>query len=84
MTASFAFAADGNFLAGFAAQPLGLVLAILTASAFLVASYVAITGSRVGGVFTKLWGRHTGWWLSGVVLAAWGYKVISYKEVIPW
>ena len=61
-----------------------MVVLYLTASAFLVASYVAITGSRVGGVFTKLWGRHTGWWLSGVVLAAWGYKVISYKEVIPW
>ena len=80
MTTAFAHAADGDLVASFLTQPLGAVLALATAIAFLVGGYVAITGSRVGTLFPQLWGRRL---MLGVVLfalAAWGYKILAYKE----
>lgn len=82
MTTSFAHAADGRFLASFAAQPLGFLLAIATAMAVIAGSYVAVTGSRVAGQFTRLWVRGSGWAIIALVLAAWGYKVMSYKGLL--
>jgi hypothetical protein len=79
MTTAFAHAADGHLLAGFAAQPLGFALAVATAMALLVGTYVAATASRIGVVFASLWGRSTGWWLAGAVVVSWAYKVLAYK-----
>ncbi len=82
MTTAFAHAADGHLLTGFAAHPLGLVLAIATAMALLIGLYVAATGSRVGAVLGRLWGPRTGWLLAALVLASWAYKVVSYTGVL--
>ncbi len=82
MTTAFAHAANGDVLAGIAAQPLGFLLAIATAMAFLVGTYVASTGSRMAGQLARLWVRGSGWLLIGIALAAWGYKVISYKGLL--
>jgi hypothetical protein len=79
MTTAFAHAANGNFFRSFNAQPMGFLLAFFTAMALLVSAHVAVTGSRLGSAFTKLWGRRAAWTLSIFVLAAWGYKVASYK-----
>ena len=79
MTTAFAHAADGHFLASVNAQPLGFLLALGTAIALLVSLHVAVTGSRLGWAFTRLWGRYTGWVVAALVVAAWGYKIISYK-----
>ena len=79
MTTAFAHAAHGHLLASFLAQPLGCLLAVATAMTFLVSLYVTMSGSRIGSVFTRLWGRHSGWLLAAVVLIAWGYKIVSYK-----
>jgi hypothetical protein len=79
MTTAFAHAADGNFLASFQAQPLGFVLAIAVAITLLVCIQVAITGSRLGWIFTRLWGKRMGWAIALTVVAAWGYKVVTYK-----
>src|SRR5688572_4765367 len=61
MTTAFAHAADGNLLGSFLAQPMGCVLALVTAMALLVSVYVAVTGSRLGGSFSRLWNRSTPW-----------------------
>jgi hypothetical protein len=79
MTTAFAHAADGNLVGSFLTQPLGAVLALATAMAFLVGGYVAITGSRVGGLFPQLWGRRFTLGLVLFVLGAWGYKILAYK-----
>lgn len=79
MTTSFAFAADGDLLSSFTTQPLGSLLAIATAMAFLVGAFVALTGSRVASMFSRLWGRWSGWVITGVILAAWIYKVLSHN-----
>ena len=81
-TTAFAHAADGRLLTSLATQPFGGLLAIATAMAMLLGLYVAVTGSRVAWIFTRLWGRWTGWLLAGMVLAAWIYKVLSYKGVL--
>ena len=82
MTTSFAHAANGDFLTSFATQPLGFFLAVATAMAVIVGIYVAFTGSRIAGQFTRLWVRGSGWALIGLVLVAWGYKVVSYKGLL--
>lgn len=79
MTTAFAHAAEGNLLASARTQPLGFVLAVITAMALLLGTYVAVTGSRIGASVVGLWGRHTGWVVAGAVLAAWGYKIVVYK-----
>lgn len=82
MTTSFSHAADGNLVASFLTQPLGSLLALATAMAFLSGMYIAFTGSRIGSMFGRLWTYRTGWILAGLVVASWGYKVLSYKGVI--
>ena len=82
MTTAFAHAADGNLVASFLAQPLGCLLAIATAMGVIIGVYVTITGSRVLGLLGRLWGRRTGWLLAGIVVTAWGYKVLSYRGLL--
>jgi hypothetical protein len=79
MTTAFAHAANGDFVASFLAQPVGFLLAIATAMATLVSLHIAVTGSRLERPFARLWGRHSGWILSALILAAWGFKIVSYK-----
>lgn len=79
MTTSFAHAVRGDLGSSFRAQPLGFLLALATAMTMLVSLHVVITGSRLGWAFTKLWSRRTAWTLSIIVVAAWGFKVLSYK-----
>ena len=83
MTTAFAHAANGDLAAALHAQPLGAVLALITAMVFLVGTYVAVTGSRVGVLFKRLWGRRAAWGLGLAVAAAWVYKILSYKGVLP-
>jgi hypothetical protein len=83
MTTAFAHAADGNLVASFLAQPLGCVLAIATAMALLLGLHVALTGSLIGRALGgRLLGRRTGWAIAGAVLAAWGFKILSYKGLL--
>lgn len=79
MTTAFAYAADGHLLASFLAQPLGFLLALATAMTLMVSAYVAVTGSRLAIMFTRLWRPRSGWVISALVLLSWGYKVLSYK-----
>lgn len=78
MTTAFAWAVRGRFLASFAAQPAGFLLAVLTAIAAGQAVYVLIRGK----VWALDWYRVTPFRLAGVciavVLGGWIYKVIAY------
>ena len=82
MTTAFAHAADGHLWASFRAQPLGCLLAVTSAMALLLGSYVAATGSRVAGGLAPLWRPRMGWVIAAMVLLAWGYKVLSHKGVL--
>lgn len=82
MTTAFAHAADGNLGASFLAQPMGFLLALATAMALLVSLYVVATGSRVARAFSRLLGKSTGWAIAALIVAAWGFKIISYKGLL--
>ena len=69
MTTAFAHAANGDLLASFLTQPLGMLLSLATAMAALVGWYVVATGSRVGVLLGRLWGMKSGWILAGLLLA---------------
>ena len=82
MTTAFSHAANGNLPASFLTQPLGALLALATAIAFLSGMFVAFTGSRIGSMFGRLWTYRTGWIIAGLVVVSWGYKVLNSKGVI--
>lgn len=79
MTTAFAQAANGDLWQSFRAQPLGFILAICTAMTALVCIHVVVTGSRLGGTMSRLWGRRMAWTLAFAVVAAWGYKIAQHK-----
>jgi hypothetical protein len=78
MTTAFAWAIRGKFLASFAAQPVGFLLAILTAITAVQAVYVLSRGK----MWTLNWYRTTPFRLAAfsvaVVLGGWIYKVIVH------
>ncbi|MCA9290124.1 MAG: DUF2752 domain-containing protein [Phycisphaerales bacterium] len=82
MTTAFTHAAHGDLVSSFVAQPFGALLSILTAMALVVSTYVLCTGSRVGIMIVDLWSRRVGWTLAFALLAAWVYKIASYKGMI--
>ncbi len=82
MTTAFAHAAEGDLASSFAAQPMGAVLAVAAAITLLVGIYTALTGSRVALLFQRLWGRRAVWALAIGVVAAWAYKIVSYKGML--
>jgi len=83
MTTAFAHAANGNLLRSFLAQPFGCLLAIATAAATVVAAYVAGTGSALGGHLFRAFGPKMGWYVLGLALAAWAYKIASFRGLLP-
>jgi hypothetical protein len=82
MTTAFAFAAEGRLGAAFASQPLGALLAVAVAVSLLVGSFVALTGSRVGAMFGRLWRPRSGWLIAGLIVAAWLFKVVVYTGIL--
>ena len=68
-------------LQSFLTQPLGFLLALAAAMALLIGGYVALTGSSVGSRLTGLWRPRTLWAFSIVLIAAWGFKIMSFKGV---
>ena len=82
MTTSFAHAADGNLLQSFLTQPAGFILAILTAAAFLISLYVLFTGSTIVSLYARLWGRSVIWLGAVILISAWAYKILVFREVI--
>ena len=81
-TTAFAHAADGNILAAFDAQPMGALLAIATALACLGGLVLVLTGAPVEGLVTRYWTVRWTWIVLGLLLLAWAYKMLRFKEFI--
>lgn len=79
MTTAFAHAAEGDLLGSVVAQPLGALLALITAMTAAGGLYVAATGSRLAAALTRLWGPRTGWITGGLVLGSWMWKIASHR-----
>jgi hypothetical protein len=79
MTTAFAHAANARFIDSFLAQPMGLLLALATASAFWIGLFIAVTGSPLGSTLSRL----LTWRVIGILLLigtlAWIAKIIDYR-----
>lgn len=82
MTTAFSHAAHGDLPAAFAAQPLGGLLAVLTAAVFAGAVWAAATGARLEVIAARLWGRRAAWLVGFAVVGAWAYKIVAYRELL--
>lgn len=78
MTTAVTQAAHGDFVKAFIVQPAGALFAICSAIGFWAALHVALTGSMLGPVCARMLRPLVLWAALGVVLAAWGYKVITW------
>lgn len=81
MTTSFAYAAHGHLLSSFLNQPMGSVLAVLTAALFWGAVYQLVTGARVGAAFAGLLSGRSLAIAGGMVLVSWVYKIITWHGI---
>lgn len=74
VTTAMTHAAHGRLADAFYTQPAGLVAAIFTAIAGIVALYALVVGLPLGPLARWLWRPATVWSLAGVVLMSWVYK----------
>jgi hypothetical protein len=75
-TTAFSYYSHGNWIASLYVQPMGFVLAMLTAMAVWIGFYIAFTGRAVHRLVA---GFPTKWSLLPLLafgLAAWGYKIV--------
>jgi hypothetical protein len=82
MTTSFSHAADGNLWQSFLTQPVGFVLAMITAMALLCGVYVMFTGSTLLSLVAQRCSARLGWIAGGCLLIAWIYKIVSHKGLL--
>lgn len=78
MTTAYAHAAEGSLIDAARAQPMGAILAVLTAAIFWGATHQAIAGSRIGSS-VQGWIRPK--WLIlvfALASAAWIYKIATW------
>jgi hypothetical protein len=80
MTTSFSFMAHGQPLASFYVQPMGAVLAILTAAAFWVSLYIALTGRPVLRLLRLVPAHYYLLPLMFFAIAAWGWKIFIHTH----
>jgi hypothetical protein len=85
MTTSFAWFARGNLLASVYVQPMGFVLAVLTAGGAWAGFYVAFTGKPAHRLLRLLPAQYYLFALFGLAIAAWGWKMfLQLKGIDGW
>ncbi|WP_428939846.1 DUF2752 domain-containing protein [Fontivita pretiosa] len=80
LTTSFSYLAHGQVLASAWVQPLGTVLAILTAAAVWVWLYIAITGKPALRLLRLIRPAYYLVPLLALALAAWGWKIFIHTH----
>jgi hypothetical protein len=80
MTTAFSFAAHGNLLESFRTQPLGALLAVMTAMVVLIGGWTAVSGSMIAPFFSGMFGKRLLWVFVAMLLVAWIYKIGDHRE----
>ncbi len=78
MTTAVSHAAHGHLWASFRVQPFGALIALSAAGAIFLGLHAAVMGSRAVAALEFLTRPRALWLLSGLVLAAWGYKWLTW------
>ena len=79
MTTSFALAAHEHLARSFINQPMGAVLAVVSAAVFWGALHITLGGIRVEPLFRGVWNRWTVGLLVACFLGAWVYKIVTWN-----
>jgi hypothetical protein len=82
MTTSFTWFVRGNLLASFYVQPMGALLAMLTACWVWIGVYIAITGKPVYRLLWLIPARYYLVSLLAFAIAAWGWKILIHLNGI--
>jgi hypothetical protein len=78
MTTSYAHAVRGDLWTALKTQPLGTLLAVLTAATAVGGLHAAFTGCRLDRFTDKILSGRTLWITGGLALAAWVYKIATW------
>lgn len=78
MTTSFAHAAHGQFWSSLRTQPMAFVMVVSTAAAFWGCLHVALTGSRLGAVASRLLRPRWMWLAAGLWGVSWVYTLLTW------
>jgi hypothetical protein len=85
MTTSFSWFARGNFVASFYVQPMGFVLATLTALTFWFSGYIAITAKPAHRLLRLIRAEYYLFPLLALAILAWVWKsYIHMKGIDGW
>ncbi len=79
MTTAYSQAAHGHLLNSMICQPMGALLAVLTATTMVVAAYVAATGSALGKTLSQRFTPRFFLAMAILAVAAWGYKILAHR-----
>jgi TRAP-type C4-dicarboxylate transport system permease small subunit len=79
MTTAFAAAANAQPLKSFASQPMGALLALLTAVIFWGSVHVAAFGSQLGHLAGRMLTTRLLWVTLALGLLAWAYKIAQVR-----
>ena len=79
MTTSYAHAVRGDFATAAKTQPMGTLLAVLTAATAVGGLHAAITGCRLGRFTDRILTGKTLWIGFSLTLAAWIYKILTWS-----
>ncbi len=80
MTTAFALAAHGHLLDSARTQPMGTLLALMSAITFWGAAHAAILGSRIGVIASRLLSPGRLWILAGLWAASWAYTLVTWPS----
>lgn len=78
MTTAFCYAVRGRLLAGFLAQPAGLLVAVAVAAVFWGSLWMGLTGLRSDRLAAAILRPWLLWPMAAIVAAAWVYKLVSW------
>ena len=78
MTTSYAHAVRGDLVTAAKTQPMGTLLAILTAATAVGGLHAALTGCRLDRLTDRILSGRTLWLAAALAAAAWVYKIITW------
>ncbi|HHN77174.1 MAG TPA: DUF2752 domain-containing protein [Phycisphaerales bacterium] len=78
MTTAFTHAAHGRFADALADQPMGALLALISAAVFWAGLHTAITGCRLDRLVRMVLAPRTLWIAAALAAGAWGYKLLTW------
>lgn len=82
MTTAFSHAVRGDLVSSFISQPMGALLAVMTAIVAVTGVYASISGARVIPLFSPFFSRRAVVIGVSLLFAAWGWKIVQFNGVL--